>query len=172
MLIRNVEHGETKLLTNLLVQDGPSAGITMVTALLSLAMNKPVRQSLAMTGEVTLTGKVLRVGGIKEKLLAAKRANVLTVIMPGEQNVLPIRAHHVFMCRSQRPTALISTSLHPKSRKAWMYGFAVCFLLIGVIDCVYLQVMFVDDYSQVFDIALGGEQATNEPAPATPVLPQ
>lgn len=53
-------------------KDGPSAGVTIVTALLSLATNKPVRQNIAMTGEVSLKGKVLPVGGIKEKTIAVR----------------------------------------------------------------------------------------------------
>ncbi|XP_015791229.1 lon protease homolog, mitochondrial [Tetranychus urticae] len=65
-------------------KDGPSAGCTMITALLSLALNKPVRNNLAMTGEVSLTGKVLPVGGIREKTIAAKRANVTCLILPQE----------------------------------------------------------------------------------------
>lgn len=51
-------------------KDGPSAGCTITTSLLSLAMNKPIRQNVAMTGEVSLTGKILPVGGIKEKTIA------------------------------------------------------------------------------------------------------
>ncbi|XP_035508682.1 lon protease homolog, mitochondrial [Morone saxatilis] len=65
-------------------KDGPSAGCTIVTALLSLATNQPVRQNVAMTGEVSLTGKILPVGGIKEKTIAARRAGVTCIILPAE----------------------------------------------------------------------------------------
>nr|CAD7597754.1 unnamed protein product [Timema genevievae] len=65
-------------------KDGPSAGCTIVTALLSLAMGQPIRQDVAMTGEVSLTGKVLPVGGIKEKTIAAKRVGVNCIILPEE----------------------------------------------------------------------------------------
>ncbi|XP_016521437.1 lon protease homolog, mitochondrial isoform X2 [Poecilia formosa] len=65
-------------------KDGPSAGCTIVTALLSLATNRSVRQNVAMTGEVSLTGKILPVGGIKEKTIAARRAGVTCMIIPAE----------------------------------------------------------------------------------------
>uniref|UniRef100_A0A670KAL2 Lon protease homolog, mitochondrial n=2 Tax=Podarcis muralis TaxID=64176 RepID=A0A670KAL2_PODMU len=65
-------------------KDGPSAGCTIVTAFLSLAMEQPARQNAAMTGEVSLTGKILPVGGIKEKTIAAKRAGVSCMILPLE----------------------------------------------------------------------------------------
>ncbi len=63
-------------------KDGPSAGITIATALLSLARNQSVPRSLAMTGELTLSGKVLAVGGIREKVAAAKRVKVMEISLP------------------------------------------------------------------------------------------
>jgi len=63
-------------------KDGPSAGCTIITALLSVAMNRPVKSNFALTGEVSLTGKVLPVGGIKEKTIAAKRGGVKTLVLP------------------------------------------------------------------------------------------
>lgn len=63
-------------------KDGPSAGCTMVTSIVSLALNTPVSSDIAMTGEITLTGKILKVGGIKVKVIAARRSGVKKVILP------------------------------------------------------------------------------------------
>ncbi|KAJ1995397.1 ATP-dependent Lon protease pim1 [Coemansia spiralis] len=63
-------------------KDGPSAGVTMTTALLSLALNRPVKPDVAMTGELTLTGRVLKIGGLKEKTIAARRSGVKRILFP------------------------------------------------------------------------------------------
>jgi ATP-dependent Lon protease len=71
-------------------KDGPSAGVTMVAALTSALSGRPVRSGVAMTGEITLSGRILPVGGIKEKVLAARRMGIREVILPAqnEKNVV------------------------------------------------------------------------------------
>jgi ATP-dependent Lon protease len=90
-------------------KDGPSAGITMASALLSLARNRICKRRLAMTGELTLTGQVLPVGGIREKLIAAKRARIRSILLPeanrGDYEQLPaqVRAGLVVRFVSEYP---------------------------------------------------------------------
>ncbi|KAL0719891.1 hypothetical protein Bca4012_069215 [Brassica carinata] len=98
-------------------KDGPSAGCTMITSFLSLAMKKPVRKDLAMTGEVTLTGRILPIGGVKEKTIAARRSQVKMMIFP-------------------------------EGNRRDFDGLA-CNLKEG------LDVHFVDEYEQIFELAFG-----------------
>ncbi|CAK8572523.1 unnamed protein product [Lathyrus sativus] len=104
-------------------KDGPSAGCTMTTSLLSLALKKPVKKDLAMTGEVTLTGKILPIGGVKEKTIAARRSDVKTIIFPSA---------------NRRDF----DELAPNVKEG-------------------LDVHFVDDYLQIFDLAFGDEKSHN-----------
>jgi ATP-dependent Lon protease len=78
-------------------KDGPSAGITMLTALTSAFTQRKVKPHLAMTGEITLRGRVLPVGGIKEKILAAKRANIKEIILSksNQKDILEIKEDYI-----------------------------------------------------------------------------
>ena len=101
-------------------KDGPSAGVTMTTALVSLMTDRPVRPLTAMTGEITLSGNVLPVGGIKEKFLAAKRAGVKDIILPAdnrqnvEEDLMPEQVAGVTIHYASRIEDVLSVAL-PKS---------------------------------------------------------
>ena len=106
-------------------KDGPSAGVTMVTAIVSLLTDRSVRPYMAMTGEITLSGNVLPVGGIKEKFLAAKRAGVHDIILPAdnkmnvEEDILPeqlagVTVHYVSTIDEALNVALPSTPTEEK----------------------------------------------------------
>ncbi|KAF3778335.1 Lon protease-like protein [Nymphaea thermarum] len=105
-------------------KDGPSAGCTMITSMLSLAMRKPVKKDLAMTGEVTLTGKILPIGGVKEKTIAARRSDVKVIIFPSA---------------NRRDF----DELAPNVKEG-------------------LEVHFVDNYNQIFDLSFDKEPPTEE----------
>lgn len=110
-------------------KDGPSAGCTIVTALLSLAKNQAIRQDVAMTGEISLMGKILPVGGIKEKTIAAKRSGVKCIILPEE------------------------------NKKD--YNDLPQFITEG------LEVHFVNNYNEIFDIVFSTATSTIPPPPVS-----
>ena len=108
-------------------KDGPSAGITMATALVSTLCGNKVRKDVAMTGELTLTGRVLPIGGVKEKLLGAVRAGISTIIIPKENEAdledlkddvrKKLTVHLVENLNQVIDLALISTNSKSKSAK-------------------------------------------------------
>ena len=89
-------------------KDGPSAGVTMATAMASELTGRPVRGDLAMTGEITLSGRVLPVGGVKEKVLAARRAGIREVILP-KQNAKNVNEDLTPELRQDLTVHLVST---------------------------------------------------------------
>ncbi len=105
-------------------KDGPSAGVTMATAIVSLLTDTPVRPLLAMTGEITLSGNVLPVGGIKEKFLAAKRAGVRDVILPidvkanVEEDLTPDQVEGVTIHYASRIEDVLNVALPKTPREA------------------------------------------------------
>lgn len=93
-------------------KDGPSAGITMATSLLSLALDTPVDPTVAMTGELTLTGKVLRIGGLREKTVAARRAGCKTIIFPKDNTSDWLELPQVSTSESHEPFCLEFLATH------------------------------------------------------------
>jgi len=104
-------------------KDGPSAGITLATALLSALLNVPVKRNVAMTGEITLRGRVLPIGGLKEKVLAAHRAGIDTIIVPTDNKKdieeIPenIRKDIKFVYASNMDTVINTALVKPKKMK-------------------------------------------------------
>jgi ATP-dependent Lon protease len=105
--------------TGAIPKDGPSAGVALCAALVSLLTGRKARSGIAMTGEITLRGNVLRVGGVKEKVLAAHRARLNTVILPeenqGDLEEVPIEARtHLIFAPVQRIDQVLQLALEPE----------------------------------------------------------
>ena len=105
-------------------KDGPSAGVTMLTAMVSAFTGIPVRHDLAMTGEITLRGEVLPIGGVKEKTLAARRAGIRTVLLPSrnERDLAEIpedlRRDLTFVFADRAEQVLETALVHPRKARA------------------------------------------------------
>jgi ATP-dependent Lon protease len=103
-------------------KDGPSAGVTLTTALVSALTGRPVNPSVAMTGEITLSGQVLPIGGVKEKVLAARRAGLTTVIIPrlnGEalDDIPPELRKEMRIVLADRIEEVLEVAIAPKGRR-------------------------------------------------------
>jgi ATP-dependent Lon protease len=97
-------------------KDGPSAGVTITTGLVSALTNTPVRQDVAMTGEITLRGRVLPIGGLREKTMAALRAGIHTVIIPAENEpdlaeIDPLVRKELTFVTASRAETVLETAL-------------------------------------------------------------
>ena len=104
-------------------KDGPSAGVTLCTALVSLLTGRRARAGIAMTGEITLRGNVLKVGGIKEKVLGAHRAGITTIILPednqGDLEEVPVDVRtHVIFCPVERIEQVLQLALEPAAESS------------------------------------------------------
>ncbi|MBP5270628.1 MAG: hypothetical protein ILO42_06700, partial [Clostridia bacterium] len=104
-------------------KDGPSAGVTMVTALVSALTGRPVRHDVAMTGEVTITGRVLAIGGLREKTTAAYAAGIRTVVIPAENmlnldEVAPEVKEHIIFLPASRAAEVLKIALLPTAENA------------------------------------------------------
>ena len=97
-------------------KDGPSAGVTMATAVVSALTGRPVRRDVAMTGEITLRGRVLAIGGLREKTMAAYRCGIRTVVIPEENlpdldEVAPVVKEHIAFVPAAKLDTVLDTAL-------------------------------------------------------------
>ena len=100
-------------------KDGPSAGVTIATALVSALTRRPVRKDVAMTGEITLRGKVLPVGGIRDKVLAAHRAGIKHIVLPRDnepdlEEIAPEVRQDIEFVLADHVDDVLNTALHPE----------------------------------------------------------